>query len=118
MEPRRARSDEYARRVNQAMELLAEGAASAEAAQVIARQHRVSVRQGWRYVRHAAQRSQPLEVPEPKVVFTVKVPQSLVERIRAVAASRGQTLSALVTEALEELLRRLRPGRQGGGQEN
>lgn len=114
----RARTGEYARRVNHAMELLAEGLPSGDVARQLAHEHGVSVRQGWRYVRDAAERSHPLPVPEQKVVFTVKLPESLVERVRAVAASRGQKLSALVTEALEELLRRLRPGRQGGGQED
>ena len=118
MTSRRARTDEYARRVNQAMELLADGLPSGGVAQKLARQHGVSVRQGWRYVREAADRSEPVEVPERKVVFTVKVPEGLVERLRAVAASRGQTLSALVTYALEQLLGRLRAERPRGGQKS
>jgi predicted HicB family RNase H-like nuclease len=113
----KARADEYARRVNEAMELLEGGAASTEAAQELARRHNVSLRQGWRYVQEAGERSAPLEVPEPKVVFTVKVPESLAERVRAAAASRGKTLSALVSEALEAWLRRLRSGRQVGGRD-
>ncbi len=112
----RVRTDEYARRVNEAMELLKEGFPSGEVARELARRHGVSVRQGWRYVRDAAERPQPLEIPEPKVVFTVKLPQSLAHRIRAAAASRGQTLSSLVTEALEAVLRHLQCGRQGNGQ--
>ena len=51
-------------------------------------------------------------------VFTVKVSQPLVQRIRSLAAARGQTLSAVVTEALEELLRRFAAGRRGGGEPN
>lgn len=115
MTPGRSRADEYAHRVNEAMQLLGEGTASTEVAQELARRHGVSVRQGWRYVREASERSVPLEVPEPKVVFTVKLPEGLVERVRAVAATRGRTLSALVSEALEAWLGRPRSGRQGGG---
>ena len=112
----RIRTDEYARRVNEAMEMLKERFPSGEVARELARRHDVSVRQGWRYVRDAAERAQPLEIPEQKVVFTVKLPESLAQRIRAAAASRGQTLSALVTEALEAMLRHLRHGQQDDGQ--
>lgn len=114
----RAGTGEYARRVNQAMELLTQGLPAGDVARELARGHGISVRQGWRYVRDAAERSQPLRIPEEKVVFTVKLPKSLAEHVRALAASRGQTLSALVTEALEGFVRRLRPKRPDGGQEN
>lgn len=113
----RARGDQYARRVNRAMTLLAEGLSSAEAARRLAEQFEISERQAWRYLQAATGRSEPLEVPEPKVVFTVKLPESLVDRVRSVAASRGKTLSSLVAEALEGLLQRLRPGQPEGGRE-
>lgn len=114
----RAGTGEYARRVNHAMELQARGLPSGDVARELAREYGISVRQGWRYARDAAERSQPLRIPEQKIVFTVKLPKSLAEHVRAIAASRGQTLSALVTEALEGLVRRLRRERPDGGQEN
>jgi len=117
MTPRKSRADEYAHRVNEALELLEEGIASTEVAQELAERHGVSVRQGWRYVREATEHSVPLDVPEQKVVFTVKLPQSLAERVRAVAAARGKTLSALVSEALEAWLQRLGSRRQSGGRQ-
>ena len=117
MTPGKSRANAYAHRVNEALELLGEGTPSTEVAQELAQRHGVSVRQGWRYVREATERSVPLEVPEGKVVFTVKVPESLAERVRAAAAARGKTLSALVSEALESWLRRLRSGRQSGGRQ-
>jgi len=95
------------------MELLGEGAPPAEAAWQLASQYEVSVRQGWRYVREATGRSEPLDVPERKIVFTVKVPESLVARVRV--AAHGKTLSALVSEALEAWLRHLRHNRPDGG---
>lgn len=115
MNSARARADQYARRVNQAMALLAEGVSSADAARRLAQEFEVSERQAWRYVQEATDRAEPLDIPEPKVVFTVKLPESLVDRVRDVAASRGKTLSSLVTEALEGLLQRLRPGQPDGG---
>jgi predicted HicB family RNase H-like nuclease len=113
----RARADEYARRVNEAIELMEEGRAATEVSSELARRHGVSVRQGWRYVHEATERSEPLMVPEPKLVFTVKLPKSLVELVRAAAATQGRTLSALVSEALEQMLWRLQTGRRGGGPE-
>ncbi len=95
------------------MELLGEGTPPAEAARQLARQYDVSARQGWRYVREAARRSEPLDVPEHKIVFTVKVPESLVARVRA--AAHGKTLSALVSEALEAWLRHLRHNNRSDG---
>lgn len=118
MSPSRAHAGQYARRVNRALALLQEGRAPADAARQLARQYGISVRQGWRYVREASGRSKPLEVAERKVVFTVKLPESLVQRIRAAAATRGKTMSALVSEALEGLLRHWRHERPGGGQED
>lgn len=117
MTPGKSRADEYAERVNEALALLEEGTSSTEVAQELAERHGVSVRQGWRYVREATEQSMPLDVPEQKVVFTVKLPESLAERVRAVAATRGKTLSALVSEALEAWLSRLRSGRQRGGRQ-
>lgn len=113
----RARADEYARRVNEAMKLLEEGMTSTEVAGQLARRHGVSLRQGWRYVGKASERSEPVEVPEPKVVFTVKLPESLPARVRAAAEAGGRTLSGLVSEALEAWLRRLRSARQAGGRD-
>lgn len=95
---------------------MGEGKPPAEAAWQLARQYDVSVRQGWRYVREATGRCEPLDVPERKIVFTVKVPESLAARVRAAAAAvHGKTLSALVSEALEAWLRHLRHNRSGGG---
>jgi predicted transcriptional regulator len=53
-------------------------------------------------------------VPEPSVVFTVRLPVSLVDRLRRQARGSGRTLSSLVAQAVAELLERLRAGRAGG----
>ena len=110
----RSHAGQYAHRVNRALDLLGDGQPPADAARVLARDYDVSVRQAWRYVREATAHSERLDVPEPKVVFTVKLPASLLQRVRATAASHGKTLSALVGEALEDLLRHL-PKHPGGG---
>lgn len=48
-------------------------------------------------------------MPQARVVFTVKLPADLARRVRSTAHVRGQTISALVTQALTEFLDRLHP---------
>ena len=111
---RRARMAQYAERVNRALSLL--GRVSPPAVlRTLARRYRVSPRQARRYVEAAAQHPQGLPVPEPTVVFTVKLPVSLARRLRALARSTGESLSSLVTRGLEDWLHRGRPGPGGGG---
>jgi hypothetical protein len=103
---RRARSDEYAVRVNAAAELLAAGVAVAEAVRELAARFGLSERQARRYVERAAAGGGPVAVPEAGVVFTVKVPAGLAGRVRSHAAESGRTISAVVAQALEEFLTR------------
>ena len=105
--PRRARADQYAQRINAATELLAADLEAGEAARHLARRYRLSERQAWRYVEQAREQEGPVEVPRPKVVFTVKLPGDLVRRVRRQAKRREQTISALVAQALREFLDRL-----------
>ncbi|HEX2520605.1 MAG TPA: ribbon-helix-helix protein, CopG family [Terriglobia bacterium] len=51
-----------------------------------------------------------MPVPERKGVFTVKLPLSLISRLRQLARSTGASLSALVTQALEAFLKRREHG--------
>jgi uncharacterized protein YoaH (UPF0181 family) len=103
---RRARADQYAQRVNAASKLLAEDMDSSEAVRLLARRYRLSERQAWRYVEQARDQG-TLEVPRPKVVFTVKLPTDLVRYVRRQARQSEQTISALVAQALKEFLERL-----------
>ena len=96
---------EYAERVNAAAELVAAGVPMAEAARVLAGRFGCSQRQGRRYA-EAAARSGAVVVPEPATVFTVKVPASLAQQVREHARASGRSISAVVTQALEEFLAR------------
>lgn len=102
---RRARADQYARRVNAAAELLATDLDSAGATRELARRYRLSERQAWRYVEQARDQG-TVEVPSSKVVFTVKLPTDLVQHVRRQAKRTGKTISALVAQALKEFLER------------
>jgi hypothetical protein len=90
---------EYAGRVNAAAGLVA------AAARVLAGRFGCSQRQARRYM-EAAVRSGPVTVPEPATVFTVKVPASLAQQVREHARASGRSISAVVTQALEEFLAR------------
>ena len=103
MASRRAYADEYAGRVNRAVELLADRSA-ADAVRVLQAEHALSERQARRYVSTAIEQPGGLVVPERTIVFTVRLAPSLIARLRAVARSRGVSLSATVAEALERYL--------------
>ncbi len=103
---RRARADQYAQRVNAAAKLLEADTDSSEVVRQMARRYHLSERQAWRYVEQARDQG-TLEVPRPKVVFTVKLPTDLVRHVRRQAKRSEQTISALVAQALKEFLQHL-----------
>lgn len=108
-ERRRASAGQQARRINAAAILLGEGVEAAEAARQLARRFQVSERQARRYV-DAARARGTVAVPEPTVVFTVRLPAGLVARLRRHARTSERTLSSLVAEACEGWLERTRRG--------
>lgn len=110
----RSNETEHAKRVNAAIALLKEHAFRAEAVRAMMRRFKISKRQAYRYVQRAQVAHKPIEVPEQKVVFTVKLPEGLAARIRRFADSSGRTLSVVVAQALEAFLRSRR--RYGGKQ--
>ena len=109
----RAAGSEHAARINAAAELAEAGIAAAEAARVLAGRFGCSVRQARRYVDQAAA-SGRVAVPEPGVVFTVRLPGRLAGAVREHARVSGRTISAVVAQALEEFLARARRERPGG----
>jgi hypothetical protein len=102
---RRVDAIEYATRINAAVLLVQAGVPVAEAARALAGRWGVSQRQARRYVDQAVAGGR-VPVPEPSVVFTVKLPATLAERVRAHACGRGITISAAVTRALTEFVTR------------
>src|SRR5258706_5264085 len=101
----RADDAQFVERVNAAADVIAGGVTAADAAVMLAARFGVSKRQARRYVDRAASTGRR-EAPESSVVFTVKLPASVAERVRGRAASSGVTISALVTQALTEFLAR------------
>jgi hypothetical protein len=112
MASRRAFADEYAVRVNRAVELLGE-LSPADAVRALQAEHGLSERQARRYVNAARTTPEGVTVPERSVVFTVRLAPSLIAGLRRHARLRGLTLSAAVAEALRLYLGQARE-RHGG----
>jgi len=100
---------EHAQRINAAVELMNEYGSPAQAAGALAGRYRISRRQAYRYVELAQAAGGSVAVPEQKLAFTVKLPRSLIEAIRQRAASAGQPLGEMVSQALLAFLA------EGGG---
>jgi hypothetical protein len=98
----RVDAGEYARRVNAAAEQLESGVPVAEAARLLAERFGCSVRQARRYVERAGR----TVAPEATTVFSVRLPATLVARVRERARESGSTISAVVAQALTEFLAR------------
>lgn len=109
----RASADQRARRINAAAELLDAGVSTADAARGLSRRFGMSERQARRYLDQARERG-AVAVPEPTVVFTVRLPAGLAERLRVHARGSRRTLSSVVAEAAEQWLDRTRRGRGDG----
>jgi predicted DNA-binding transcriptional regulator YafY len=96
----RAIAAEKARRLNLARMLLQRGWSLSQAVQRLAKACSLSPRQAYRYIKQAQQLTMPVPVVSPKVAFTVKLPSSLVLKLRRHAARKRLTLSDIVSHAL------------------
>jgi hypothetical protein len=98
-------------RIDTARTLVKKSSNSEEVVLEIMARFGVSRRQAYRYMKEA-QKKRKAPVPERKIVFTVKLPESLASLVRHVADSTGESLSSLVTQALKTFLRRRGYGRK------
>lgn len=104
----RADDIEKAERLNRARHLLERFDHVPDAVREMVRDCRVSPRQAYRYLQQARRLKKPVVVGDPKVAFTVKLSQTLVERVRSHASVTGLSLSEIVSRALIALLARRR----------
>ena len=79
------------------------------AAERLARDCSISSRQAYRYLQQAQRLKQPVPVSAPKLAFTVKLPRSLIQRVRLYASVKRISISEVVSRALLAILPR------GGG---
>jgi len=87
-----------------ALDLLKKETSPKEVVSSLEAEFKLSARQAYRYLQQAQRTTKPLAVPEPKAVFTVKLPTSLIQRVRQIARRRRQPISDLVNQALEAWL--------------
>ncbi len=104
----RSSNSVQAERINAALKFLHQYACLSEAARALVEAFGISKRQAYRYLHEAQSQGQPVAIPERKVAFTVKLPESLIHALRRHATLSEQSLSELVSQALEAFLRRSR----------
>jgi hypothetical protein len=100
----KASTSERNKRINLAISLLAKSLSSAQVTLELQKLFGISQRQAYRYVQEAVKVKEALPIPEKKIVFTVKLPISLVERVRKFSKSTGESISDVTARALEHVL--------------
>jgi predicted DNA-binding transcriptional regulator YafY len=102
----RATDAQKALRLNQARALLREGATLPAAVERLAQDCSISSRQAYRYLQQAQRLRAPVPLGEAKLAFTVKLPTSLIRRVRVYATATGTSISEVVSRALLAFLAR------------
>jgi hypothetical protein len=105
----RASEAQKAERLNRARVLLRQTDHLPDAVERLARDCSISLRQAYRYLQHAGRLQEPVAIAEPKLAFTVKLPRSLIQRVRLYASVKRTSISEVVSKALLAFLPR------GGG---
>ena len=100
----RSTKADKARQLNAAHQLLERDMELSEAAQNLAREFNLSLRQAYRYLEEAAQLDKPVEVAETMVPITLKLKPATVRLQRAYAKCSGLTIGAIVARALDGFL--------------
>lgn len=107
----RASDTQKAERLNRARVLLRQFDQLPDAVERLAHDCAISPRQAYRYLQQARRLKQPVAISEPKLAFTVKLPRSLIQRVRLYASVKRLSISDVVSRALLALL----PRRRGRG---
>jgi hypothetical protein len=102
----RASEIEKTDRLNRARDLLGRHDQLSKAVSQLARDCSISPRQAYRYLQQAQRLKGPVFPDEAKLAFTVKLPHSLIQRVRTYASTKGLSISEVVSRALLALLPR------------
>ena len=103
----RASDVQKAERLNRARVLLRQVDQLSDAVERLAQDCSISPRQAYRYLEQAQQLKGPVPPGEAnKLAFTVKLPHSLIRRVRAYAIRKRLSISEVVSRALLALLPR------------
>ena len=109
----RAQNTELAKRINQAFTLLQKNKLQPQIVARLMEKYGVSVNQAYRYIQLAREINEKMAIPESSVVFTVKLPPTLIRRIKKLSGSKGLSISKVVHTALEEFLAKKDHGKKG-----
>jgi hypothetical protein len=102
----RASNIQKAKRLNRARDLLRQFEHVSDAAARLAQDCSISPRQAYRYLEQAQRLKAPVPPGESKLAFTVKLPHSLIQQVRAYATRKRLSISEVVSRALLALLPR------------
>lgn len=102
----RASEAQKAERLNHARKLLQQFEELPDAVERLADDCSLSPRQAYRYLQQAQRLKGPVIVGESKLAFTVKLPPSLIQRVRLYASVKQLSISEVVNRALLALLPR------------
>jgi hypothetical protein len=102
----RASDVQKAARLNRARVLLRQVDQLSDAVERLAQDCSISPRQAYRYLEQSQQLKGPVPPGEAKLAFTVKLPNSLIQRVRAYAITKRLSISEVVSRALLALLPR------------
>ena len=102
----RASDAQKAERLNRARVLLRHGNQLSDAVERLAQDCAISPRQAYRYLEQAQQLKGPVPPGEAKLAFTVKLPRSVIQRVREYATKKRSSISEVVSRALLALLPR------------
>lgn len=100
----RSTHTERAQRLNAAFDLIARGHSLNEAAEALAKQFDLSLRQAYRYLQEAQSIKRPVEVSAPTIPITIKMPGDVVVKLRAYAQASGLTIGETVARAVLRFL--------------
>jgi len=100
----RAQNSELVGRINEAFTLLQKGKSQHQVVERLIEKYGVSQMQAYRYTQLAREINEKMAVPESSVVFSVKLPPKLIQRVRQLSKSSRLSISKVVHIALEEFL--------------
>src|SRR5438045_326944 len=109
----RSQNSELAKRINQAYVLLNKEKPQSQIVEFLMEEYGVSPIQAYRYIQQAKANNGKIAIPKDSVVFTVKLPPSLINRVKKFAGFKGMSISKVVRAALEEFLAKKDHGKKG-----
>lgn len=100
----RSQNSELVKRINGAFTLLQKEKPQPQIVGWLMEKYGVSQIQAYRYIQLAKEINEKMTIPESSVVFTVKLPPTLIRRIRKLSKTKRLSISKVVHTALEEFL--------------